>query len=132
MKLNKLDIEILSNLSNQDAGKHVKNLINFSKKGLAVISQIKRFVKPTVEEISNYCNERGNKIDPQQFFDFYESKGWKIGKSPMKDWKSAIRTWERNKSNSTTSNNTQSGPNIIGRMNEQTVKQSLEFKEIVL
>lgn len=55
-----------------------------------------RFTPPTVEEVAEYCKERGNKVDPQQFVDFYASKGWKVGNSPMKDWKAAIRsTWER-------------------------------------
>ena len=52
------------------------------------------FKKPTIEEITEYCAERNNNINPQQFFNFYESKGWKIGKTPMKDWKAAVRTWE--------------------------------------
>lgn len=60
----------------------------------------KRFVKPSVEEIKKYCDERKNGIDAQSFFDSYEAKGWKIGKSPMQDWKAAVRTWEnRNKKN---------------------------------
>lgn len=54
-----------------------------------------RFSKPTVEEITAYCKERGNHIDAQQFFDFYESKGWKVGNQSMKDWKACVRTWER-------------------------------------
>ena len=54
-----------------------------------------KFVKPSVEEIAAYCSERDNGIDPQQFFDFYESKGWKVGNQSMKDWKAAVRTWER-------------------------------------
>ena len=54
-----------------------------------------KFVKPSVEEIAAYCAERNNSIDPQQFFDFYESKGWKVGNQSMKDWKAAVRTWER-------------------------------------
>ena len=53
-----------------------------------------RFVKPTLEEIKEYCIERNNNIDPQRFIDFYESKGWYIGKNKMKDWKACIRTWE--------------------------------------
>ena len=60
---------------------------------------VSRFVKPKVEEIESYCKERNNSVDAQQFFDYYESKGWKVGKSPMKDWKSAVRTWERNNFN---------------------------------
>ena len=56
-----------------------------------------KFVKPTIEEIRFFCEERNNGIDADEFFNFYESKGWVIGKSPMKDWKACIRTWERNK-----------------------------------
>lgn len=56
----------------------------------------KAFFKPTVEEIRAYCEERGNGIDPEEFFDKYEGNGWvdKNG-NPMKDWKATIRTWER-------------------------------------
>ena len=53
-----------------------------------------RFRKPSLEEVSEYCLERRNGIDPQAFLDFYESKGWKVGNTPMKDWRAAIRTWE--------------------------------------
>lgn len=53
-----------------------------------------RFVPPTVEEVSEYCRERGNGIDAQSFVDFYESKGWMIGRDKMKSWKAAVRTWE--------------------------------------
>lgn len=59
--------------------------------------KIKRFVKPSIAEISEYCNERKNNIDAVSFYDFYESKGWKIGNSPMKDWKASVRTWERSR-----------------------------------
>lgn len=55
----------------------------------------KRFVKPTAEEVRAYCAERGNHVDAQAFVDFYEAKGWKVGSSPMKDWKAAVRTWEQ-------------------------------------
>ena len=58
----------------------------------------KRFVKPTLEEVKEYCSSRKNNIDAQQFIDFYESKGWKVGNQSMKDWKACVRTWEqRNK-----------------------------------
>ena len=53
------------------------------------------FVRPTLEEVMAYCQERHNGIDAGSFIDFYESKGWKIGKESMKDWKAAVRTWER-------------------------------------
>lgn len=57
------------------------------------------FKKPTIEEILKYCKERKNNIDPSAFYDFYESVGWKVGNKPMKDWKAAVRTWERRNSN---------------------------------
>ena len=54
-----------------------------------------KFKKPTLEEVKEYCKERNNDIDAETFIDFYESKGWKIGKESMKDWKASIRTWEK-------------------------------------
>ena len=62
----------------------------------------KRFIPPTVEEVESYCSERGNGIDAQSFIDFYESKGWMIGKNKMKDWKAAVRTWERSRNKNST------------------------------
>lgn len=53
------------------------------------------FVKPTVEEVRAYCRERQNTVRAEAFVNFYESKGWMVGKSPMKDWKAAVRTWEQ-------------------------------------
>lgn len=55
----------------------------------------KRFKKPTVEEVRQYCSERGNDIDAEAFWCFYESKGWKVGSAPMKSWKACIVTWEK-------------------------------------
>lgn len=55
----------------------------------------KRFEKPTLSEIEQYCIERNNNVNAEQFFDYYESNGWKVGKNSMKDWKAAVRTWER-------------------------------------
>ena len=56
----------------------------------------KRFKKPTVEDVSLYCQSRNNFVDAEKFFDFYSSNGWKVGKNAMKDWKAAVRTWEKN------------------------------------
>lgn len=55
----------------------------------------KKFVKPTIEEVDAYCRESGHSIDCGAFVDFYESKGWKVGKNSMKDWRAAVRNWER-------------------------------------
>ena len=53
------------------------------------------FQKPSLSEVAAYCRERANKVDPEQFYNFYESNGWKVGKNPMKDWHAAVRTWEK-------------------------------------
>ena len=55
-----------------------------------------RFVKPQMIEIKAYCADRKNDVDPQSFHDYYESNGWKVGRNSMKDWKAAVRTWEKN------------------------------------
>ena len=61
----------------------------------------KRFTPPTLDEVRDYCNERKNNIDPESFINFYESKGWFVGKNKMKDWKAAVRTWEKNEKKKT-------------------------------
>ena len=75
----------------QDAHNNIenKNIDNLS------IKRCSRFQKPTLEEIREYCISRGNNVDPEQFLNFYESKGWVVGKSPMRDWRAAVRTWEK-------------------------------------
>ena len=55
----------------------------------------KRFEKPSISDIKQYCMERNNNVNAEHFFDYYESNGWKVGKNSMKDWKAAVRTWER-------------------------------------
>ena len=61
-------------------------------------TRAKKFAPPTLEEVTAYVHERQSKVDPQGFIDFYASKGWMVGKTPMKDWKAACRNaekWER-------------------------------------
>ena len=55
----------------------------------------RRFQPPSVSEVADYCRERGNTINAEQFVDFYEARGWKLGRQTMRDWKAAVRTWER-------------------------------------
>lgn len=57
----------------------------------------KKFTPPTLEEVKEYCKERNNTVDPDTFINFYESKGWFVGKNKMKDWRACVRTWERNR-----------------------------------
>ncbi len=55
-----------------------------------------RFSPPSVDEVKAYCQEKGYRIDPEHFVDFYQSNGWRVGKNPMRDWKAAIRNWAKN------------------------------------
>ena len=66
---------------------------NKKKKGV-------RFVPPTITEVEEYCREKGYNIKASNFVDFYEAKGWMMGKNKMKDWKAAVRTWVRRENNS--------------------------------
>ena len=74
--------------------------------------QRKNFIPPTVKEVDEYCKERKNFVDSQRFIDFYESKGWIVGKSKMKDWKAAIRTWEKNNNSNSSYNAGVSNPKL--------------------
>ena len=65
------------------------------KKSVGVASP--RFTPPSLSEVENYCLERKNGVDASRFVDFYASKGWKVGNQPMKDWKAAVRTWEKDR-----------------------------------
>lgn len=58
-------------------------------------ARAKRFVPPTLEEVRDYVTERQSPVDPQEFIDFYSSKGWMVGKTQMKDWKAACRRAEK-------------------------------------
>lgn len=62
----------------------------------------KRFAPPTLAEVTAYCRERQNAVDPQRFIDYYTANGWKVGKNSMKDWKAAVRTWEGKQRDSAT------------------------------
>ena len=70
------------------------NIDNDIDKSISIKNK-KGFVPPTFDEVDFYCCERGNSIDPQAFIDYYTSNGWKVGNNPMKDWKAAVRTWEK-------------------------------------
>jgi hypothetical protein len=73
--------------NNNNIDKKGENNKSFSPKN-------KRFVKPTINQIDEYIKEKDMHFEAERFFDYYESKGWMVGKSPMKDWKAACRTWE--------------------------------------
>lgn len=58
--------------------------------------------RPSLEDVKEYCSIRSNSVDPEKWFNYYESNGWKVGKNPMKDWRAAVRTWEKSEYGSTT------------------------------
>ncbi len=74
-----------------------------------------RFIPPTVDEVQAYCQERHSSVDPVAFVSFYESKGWMVGKNQMKNWRSAISSWERRDKSSQTDQ-----PPAIPRMSYHT------------
>lgn len=100
----------IDNFENQNNSKEIKNIQNNSndnqknqsfqeskkEENKKEINKEKSFIKPTIEEINLYCQERNNGVSAREFYDFYTSKGWMVGKSPMKDWRAAVRTWENN------------------------------------
>lgn len=85
--------QLPANADNKNKNKN-QNKREIEKENILTDVKEKRFVPPTVEEVTAYCQERGNNVNPQTFVDFYTSKGWKVGKDPMKDWKACVRTWE--------------------------------------
>ena len=62
----------------------------------------KRFTPPTIEEVQAYCFERNNNVDAEKFINHYTANGWMVGRNKMKDWKAAVRTWEKNGYNAKT------------------------------
>lgn len=73
----------------------------------------KKFSKPTVAEIAEYCALRKNGINAQEFYDHYESNGWKVGRNPMKSWQAAVRTWEHSRTKNKTRYTSESTPASI-------------------
>ena len=88
-----LDTECIQDVSSSDTQ------VRLGKDSIGKVSiegeKRKRFIPPTVEQVREYCVERNNGIDPEKFVNFYDSKGWMIGKNKMRDWKAAVRNWER-------------------------------------
>ena len=84
-----LDTECIQDVSIVDTQ------VRLGKDRLGQVNNKCHFVPPTYEEVKAYCDERKNHVDANKFIDFYESKGWMIGKNKMKNWQAAVRTWEQ-------------------------------------
>jgi len=77
-----------------------------------------RFTPPSVDEVSDYCNQRNNSVDAETFIDFYQAKGWMVGKNKMKDWKACVRTWETNRKQ-------RSKPKQQGTIKDRSIEDAL-------
>ena len=93
---NKLDTPCIRTVSDLEAQIRLDKT-RVEKKTRAPSSR--RFTPPAVEDVASYCQERGNAVDAQRFVDFYTASGWMRGKTPIRDWKACVRTWERNANN---------------------------------
>lgn len=85
-----------------------------------------RFTPPTIEEVTEYCEERNNGVNAQKFIDFYESKGWMVGKNKMKDWKACVRTWEKE-----TPKKEETPKWFNSKIEEHTSEEEQEFKDLL-
>lgn len=89
-----LSLECHADVTNSDESKS-KSKRQSKSKNMCNSEPTSRFTPPTVVEVKSYCDERMNDVDPEKFVDFYSSKGWMVGKNKMKDWKAAVRNWEK-------------------------------------
>jgi hypothetical protein len=96
-----------ANASKNDALKErkVKEIKEKEIKDIVDANASKRFIKPTLQQVTEYCQERSNNVDPEKWYNHYESNGWKVGKNPMKNWKAAVHTWENSSKTSIRGNN---------------------------
>ena len=83
-----------ANESHKEKKRNNKEKERNGKEAINIVP-LTRFVPPTEDEVALYCVERKNHVNAQKFVDYYSSNGWKVGRNPMKDWKAAVRTWER-------------------------------------
>ena len=133
------DVTQVKQLCNGEIEKELEKDIEIEKEihssAKSTTTKRKRFEKPTLSQITQYCLERNNNVNTEQFYDYYESNGWKVGKNAMKDWKACVRTWERNgydkpikkKNNKQdTLNDMRDLMNEYGGVNEQSNEPSTE------
>ena len=88
-------VEKNKSTDNQPLSENIKQKENIQSNDCIKKREVKKFVKPSLEEVIAYCKERNNGVDADRFISYYEANGWKVGRNPMKDWRAAVRTWER-------------------------------------
>lgn len=90
-----------------------RNINEIKEKGVQGEKQKKTFSIPTIDEVKDYCIERKNSVDPVKWYNFYQAKGWMIGKNKMKDWKAAVITWEKPNNSENAKHKTNSSGNYF-------------------
>lgn len=95
-------------------GKHLPGQEGNGVQEGSTVGRASRFTPPSVDQVSEYCRSRGNRINAKKFVAHYQSKGWKVGTSPMKDWKAAVITWETRDENTTTPSEGSTQPEFRG------------------
>lgn len=112
------------NVSNNPQSRVKKRKEKESKDISGENPQTQKFTPPTLGEVKIYCQERDNSVDPEKWFDFYSSKGWMIGKNKMKDWRAAVRTWEKSEQKN-------SGPPTVQRSKRYSEKDNRDWEKIL-
>ena len=134
-KQNKLtqsrNLEEICKKSTPEIEKELEKEIKIEKEidsSASTTTKRKRFEKPSISDIKQYCIERNNNIDASQFYDYYESNGWKVGKNSMKDWKAAVRTWERSEYRKPNSkkNSKEDAINVVKELMEEYANEQFE------
>ena len=105
-----MDGHMTSHMENENINENINKDIDENN----IKEKRKIFKKPSMDEVTVYCQERKNSISPEQFINYYEANGWKVGRNQMKDWKAAIRTWENNGYSNTNKNGTKTGNATTG------------------
>jgi hypothetical protein len=90
-------------VKNEDSNIYKSNIESKEKAPDKPVQRSPKFIQPSLEEVKAYCSERSKGVDPEQWYDHYQSNGWMVGKTHMKDWKAAVRTWERRNTGSSAS-----------------------------
>jgi hypothetical protein len=94
------NVPLLSNVSKQEIDIDIDKEIDIDKDIEYMDKPLKKNIHPTLEQVQEYCKERNNNVDAERFIDYYTANGWKVGRNIMKDWKAAIRTWEKSEKQS--------------------------------
>jgi uncharacterized protein YdaU (DUF1376 family) len=85
-----------TDVEQNSTGVHNQEPITINHKPIVKAASATQFVKPSFEQVQEYCLSRRSTVKPTNFIDYYDSVGWMIGKKKMKDWQAAVRTWEKN------------------------------------